>query len=128
MRAQVSMEFMMFFAVMLVMTVVATYVAVKSAADIGVENTNREAKRMAQLVATEVNLAVEVGDGYSHNFTLPGKILGETDYALNVTDQRAYVFWQNRSYSIPVLVYNISGIINRGPNLVRNEGGVITFA
>ena len=85
------------------------------------------AKRIATQLATEINIAVEVGGGYMRTFVLPTRLENNIAYTLNVSEQRVLVSWSDRSYSLPVLASNITGLPVNGTNVIRNVNGVIVF-
>ena len=128
MKAQLSMELMLYVAILLVIMSIALFFALTTSISVLVESVNTDAKLIAEKVALEVNTAVEVGGGYSHKFFLPEYAYGSTSYTINITQQRVYIFWNNRSYSLPVLAANVTGMPVKGNNTVRNSDGAITFA
>lgn len=127
-KGQISMEFITFLGVILVLFALASYAAVISSRDIAAENEVTDARRIASIVAYEINIAKEVGTGYSHRFSLPASLYGDSDYAVNLSENNfVSVLWKGRSYSLPVTAENITGIVKKGPNTIRNVNGVIAF-
>ncbi len=134
-RGQVSLEFMVFFGLLLLITVVTSGIALTSTNQINEESTGRDAKRLLQLTATEINIAYEIGDGFSHNFYLNPVLRDGSDYNITVTNQTVYIFWRGRTYLIPVLTHNITHnnltdgfTLDKGNNFIRNTGGVVQIA
>ncbi len=127
MKAQISTEFLAYTAILVVIMVFAMFFAITTGNEARTEGINIDAKRIAGIVATEINTAVEVGDGYSHRFFLPQTLRSETNYTLQLMQQRVYIFWNGRSYSLPVLAGNVTGIPASGYNIVRNINGAIKF-
>ncbi len=87
-----------------------------------------EAERIGTLVATHINTAASVGDGYSANFTLPPDLQGAPYYFLSFPEEeRIVVVWgtQNASFSAPVstsqLLFNVTSTSVR----VRNQQGIV---
>lgn len=127
MKAQISTEFMVYIGILLIIMSFAAFFAIRTSTDLRMESINTDAKRVAGIVATEINTAVEVGDGYSRTFFLPPQAYGNTNYTLDILFQRVYIFWEGRSYSLPVLAENITGVPIKGYNTIRNRDGVIIF-
>lgn len=122
------MEFITFLGVILLLFALASYAAVVSSRDITAENEVTDARRIASVIAQEANTAVEVGTGYSHKFNLPLSLYGGSDYAVNLSESRfVHVLWKNKSYSLPVIADNITGVVKKGINVIRNVNGVIVF-
>jgi len=128
-KAQVSMEFIAFLGVMLFLLTLASYASLSAGSGIAKDNESVEARRIAATVAEEINLAVEIGPGYSHAFDLPAVLSTGTNYSINFTSSRfVYVFWGTGFYPIPVLSDNITGTVKNGRNTLTNNNGVIEFA
>jgi uncharacterized protein (UPF0333 family) len=127
MRGQISLEFMIFISILLLITAVASFVAVTSYNSAFDENVDRDARTVVGTLATEINIAAEIGDGYSRNFSMPGTLYGYVNYNISVYGQRAYIDWMNNRYSLPLLSYNVSGLVKKGGNMVRNINGVINI-
>ena len=118
---------MAYVGVLLVIVLIASLLAVDKAGDVQAEGVNSHAKRIATQLATEINIAVEVGGGYMRTFVLPTRLENNIAYTLNVSEQRVLVSWSDRSYSLPVLASNITGLPVNGTNVIRNVNGVIVF-
>ncbi len=127
MKAQVSTEFFFFISVMIVILGVASFAALSAQRDMGAENEVRDARRIASLIASEINTAVEIGPGYSHVFSLPGLFTTGANYSVSFEDRYVYVSWNNKTYLLPVIAYNITGNADKGRNTVRNADGVINI-
>ena len=70
-KAQISEEFIIYVGVLVLIMAFAAYFAIVTAKDIRTEGINTDAKLITASVATEINTAFEVGDGYSRKFFLP---------------------------------------------------------
>jgi hypothetical protein len=128
MKAQVSIEYIIFIGIMLVLFTLASYAALSAGRDIAEDNEVSGARQIAALVSQELGISVEVGDGYSHAFILPGSLNG-FNYSVNLTESRfVSVSWKNKSYILPTLAENVQGSISIGNNTIENNGGVITIA
>lgn len=122
-----SMEFVAYVGIIVSVLVLASYAAIASGREISDYNEVTDARRIASKVAQEINIAVEVGPGYSHIFSLPEFFSGGSNYTVVSESRFVYVIWGNKSYSLPVLAYNITGIVKKSVSTVRNENGVISF-
>ena len=128
MKGQISVEFITFFGVILLLLSLASYAAITSTRDIIADNEATDARRIASTIAYEINIAVEIGPGYSHKFYLPLLLYGNSNYSVNLLENRfVYVLWKNKSYSLLVLAENITDGVKKGSNTIRNINGVIVF-
>lgn len=126
-RGQVSLEIMIYFIIITLLLTIISYSAMSRSNSILDEKVNMEARRVANLVAIEIDTAVSVGEGYEHIFQLPQHLYGETDYTVTISAeyQRLYVDWDDRSYTLPLVTGNITGTVSKGINTIKNEQGVI---
>ena len=127
MKAQVSVEFMMFLAFVLLMLCLASYASLTAGRDIGNDNEVTAARIITAAMAGEINIATEIGPGYSHRFVLPASLIGN-NYTID-TNETGFVNvkWKDKFYSLPVLSDNITGSVRTGQNVIRNLNGVIVF-
>jgi len=84
-----------------------------------------EANKISQSIASEINLALKAGDGYSRIFYIPEKILNSIDFEINVTSYRVYVYWNGGSTQSVIYTKNINGTLKKGENWIRNVNGEI---
>jgi len=84
-----------------------------------------EANKISQSIASEINLALKAGDGYSRIFYIPEKILNSIDFEVNVTSYRVYVYWNGGSTQSVIYTKNINGTLKKGENWIRNINGEI---
>ncbi len=127
-KGQISMEFITFLGVILLLFAFASYAAITSTLNIISENEITDARRIATTIAQEVNIAVEVGTGYTHSFYLPEYLYGGLSYTVNSSQSRfVYIQWKDRSYYLPVLADNVTDTVKKGQNTIKNVGGVIVF-
>ncbi len=128
MKGQTSMEFIIFVGVMLMLFSLASYVAVTSLNDITTESEITGARNVASTLASEINLAKEVGTGYKHTFSLPAYLYSSTNYSINLSDSRfVRVEWKNRFYLLPTIAENVTGTAKSDGNVIKNIDGVIRF-
>jgi hypothetical protein len=128
MKAQIALEYIVYVSVVIFLLAVASYAAATSSAGINADNEVDDARRIAAVVAQEINLAVEIGDGYNHEFFLPAAIYGGKDYTVTFTEAKfVYVNWDGKHFSLPVLTANLQGNVNKGGVKIRNSEGAIVF-
>jgi len=84
-----------------------------------------EANKISQSIASEINLALKAGDGYSRIFYIPEKISNAIDFEINVTSYRVYVYWNGGSTQSVIYTKNINGTLKKGENWIRNVNGEI---
>ena len=84
-----------------------------------------EANKISQSIASEINLALKAGDGYSRIFYIPEKILNAIDFEINVTSYRVYVYWNGGSTQSVIYTKSINGTLKKGENWIRNVNGEI---
>ena len=126
MKGEVNLEFVVFAGLMMFIFSIASYSSLVASQGIVEDNEIADARRVSYIVASEVNLAAEIGPGYSHSFQLPNFIYGGENYTVEFNSSFLYVRWENNSYMLPVLG-NVSGTAEPGQNMIYNSGGVITF-
>ena len=73
-------------------------------------------------VRDEIGFAAESSDGYFRSFYVPQNSLG-IPYVINVTEGRVFCFVDG--YSASYRVFNVTGQIQKGDNLIRKENGVV---
>lgn len=126
-KAQASAEFMAYVVMLLVVLLVAAFIAINTTEDVRTESANNDAKRIAYVVASEINMANEIGDGYTRRFFIPEQLKNGENFSLNVASQRITVSWSNANYSLPLTASNITGSPIKGYNTMKNIGGVVVF-
>lgn len=83
------------------------------------------AQAISDQVASEINLALKAGDGYSRFFTIPPKILNLIDYTIEVKDYNIIVSWDGNYVKSSILTRSIYGQILKGNNFIKNVDGLI---
>ncbi|MCX6777930.1 MAG: hypothetical protein NT157_03515 [Candidatus Micrarchaeota archaeon] len=128
---QVAVEMFVLVGVLIVIFAIVSIIERNRSEFIYYQRLSMDGKRVAELVSTEINTAVIVGDGYSHNFSLPQFLAGNANYTVNVStwEQFARVSWDGGDHITPILTSNVTGVGNltKGSNQIRNTGGVIGF-
>jgi hypothetical protein len=89
------------------------------------EKNYNDAQSISDQVASEINLALKAGDGYSRIFFIPYKISDAFDYEIKVDNYLVTVSWSNRFTQSVILSKNITGSLVKGQNLIKNINGIV---
>ncbi len=128
-KGEINEEFMVYTGVMMFILAVVSFATLSATQGISADNEVADARRVAFLLASEMNLASEIGDGYMHSFELPNLLYGAINYSVAFDEARFIsIHWYNKTYSLPVLAQNTSGTVKTGRNIISNVNGVIQFA
>lgn len=125
MLAQVSVEFIAFVTILSIFLFFTIYHSSNLYSQLNSARILKDAQEISDQVASEINLALKVGDGYSRVFSLPNKISNSLDYEIKVENYRVIVSWKDGLTQSVILTENVTGQLNRGRNLIRNIGGKI---
>jgi hypothetical protein len=85
----------------------------------------KDAQAISDQVASEINLALRAGNGYSRIFFIPAKLYGSIDYTISVKDYFVVLSWKGGSTQSMILTKNITGELIKGRNSIKNINGVI---
>lgn len=129
-KGQVSMEFMVYFGILLLIFVGFGPVIFNNNIAIRRRSASIEAGRTATFIEREVNSAVRFGDGYSRNFTLPQEFSRqeyrvEIDY--NGEGSLIRVWWGDSVESRRLIATDITGELEPGQNTIKNQDGTIVL-
>lgn len=127
-RGQVSMEFMAYFAFLLIMF--AAFGPLFFNQSVRVENMKSElvADRISTLIEREVSIAVRFGDGYKRNFTIPNKISGSNYTIEIISDMNLLnIDWGKSSVTRQIIGEDFNGSLKPGKNHIKNSDGEIVF-
>jgi uncharacterized protein (UPF0333 family) len=124
MNAQVSVEFLILVSVLLLIFLVIFFYSSNFQTETISTKIYNDAKKIADDVATEINLAAKVGDGYRRKFYVPTNIFG-LDFNLTARGYFLILEFKNGYVLAPIVVENISGNISKGWNIINNTGGFI---
>ena len=130
MRGQVAVEALAILALLLFVGLSFYFFEYLRSIQVLEERLSLDERRVARQVADEINTAAIVGDGYEHSFELPTALSGGVDYSISVdtTFQEVAVNWSEGTMNTASIVTaNVTGSPLKGPNIVRNTGGVISF-
>lgn len=127
-QGQVSMEFMAYFGVLLLIFVAFGPVIFNQTVKIRRRSVAIEAGRTATLVERELNSAVRFGDGYRRDFTVPEEV-SEQEYNMSVKNieygKVLTVAWNDGVVNRRLIATELEGELQTGENSIENSGGRI---
>ncbi len=128
-KAQVSMEVLGYYAVLMAVFLVTLAFIINSQNSIQEERKNTDARRILAFAKNEIDIAVNIGDGYTREIFLPYDLYGGINYTISILPeyQEILVSYEDRNISLLLLTDNISSSIKHGRSIIRNSKGAITF-
>ena len=128
-KGQISMEMMSYYIILFGVFLVTLVLVVSSQRSIEEEKANMDSRRILIFAKNEIDIATNIGEGYSHSFFLPGSLQGGKDYDISISaeDQEIRIVYSQRNVTLPLLTNNITSTIKKGNNIVRNINGVVTI-
>jgi hypothetical protein len=124
---QLTMEFMTYLGIVLFIVVLASFATISTGKDAQSESDQREAREIASKISSEINMAVEIGDGFYHKFTIPNNFRDGKNYTAETYGRTVKISWEDRWYVLPFIAQNITGMIYKGENNISNRGGVVVI-
>lgn len=121
-RGQSAIEFVIIFGFVLFSFVVFFAIIQNNQAEKNKEKERIIVQNVALDVQDEINLAAESSDGYSREFKTPLNILGK-DYEINITDN--FIQVKMGVHVITYKVFQVTGLIQKGPNIIKKENGTV---
>jgi uncharacterized protein (UPF0333 family) len=125
MKAQVSVEFLVYFAFILLMAGLFLANHLTNSQKLSYLKMDVESRNLVDKIAFEINSAVIAGNGYEREFYLEDKIGGFSNYTVEIGDYYILVDWDGRSKISTIHTKSINGTLDKGWNLIRNNEGVI---
>jgi hypothetical protein len=126
-KAQMSMEFMLIFVLMLAVTVVVAAAVVWNTSGVYLSTMELEAREVLSVAKGKLDTAFLEGDGFSTTFTLPQKILNY-NYSISISSRFVVLDAGNQTYSAILLSNSTSGSLKKGQNSVRNVNGQLVIS
>ena len=128
-RGQVAVELFALIAALVLIFLVITVIERDRDTMIYTQRVQMDGKRVSELVSTEINTAVIVGNGYTHRFSIPEFLASTTPYSIHVDGMHQYVeiSWEGDSYLMPIITSNASATFKTGWNTITNQNGNITI-
>jgi hypothetical protein len=123
--AQVSIEFISLISVLFIFLILTIYYNSELYFQIYSTRIFKEAQTVSDQIASEINLALKAGDGYSRIFFLPAKLSNSLDYSIAVENYLVIVRWDSNFAQSTILTKNVTGEFLKGKNFIRNSGGIV---
>lgn len=121
-RAQSVVEFLIMFGALLLFFVIFMAII-----NVDVSRENKEKRNVvmddiASDIRDEISLASKASNGYSREFRVPENMLG-LSYDLTIADN--YIFLTTDENSVLYRIFNVTGDIQKGNNLIKKENETI---
>lgn len=125
MKSQVSVE-VMILAAITILIFVAFLVSTTSLKQefFGLKR-NSEAKDLCEGIASEINMAIRAGDGYSRRFLIQDRFFGVSDFDISVNNYFVTIDWDENSVVCSIITKNITGNLEKGWNIIENINGSV---
>jgi hypothetical protein len=123
--AQVSVEFISLISLLFIFLLLVAYYNSGLQLQLTSAKILKDAQAISDQVASEINLALRAGNGYSRIFFIPAKLYGSIDYTISVKDYFVVLSWKGGSTQSMILTKNITGELIKGRNSIKNINGVI---
>src|SRR3989344_2025071 len=128
-KGQVSMEILSYYIILFGVFLVTLILVVSNQRALEEEKINMDARRILVATKNEIDVATNVGDGYSHSFFIPHVLQGGGEYDISISSgsQEIRIVYNERNVTLPLLTSNITSTIKKGNNIIKNAKGLITF-
>jgi len=125
MLAQASLEFVVFVSILFTILLLTIYYNSSYYVQLTSTKIFNDAQAVSDQVASEINMALKAGDGYTRSFYIPTKVSNSLDYSLEIENYRVKLSWSDLSTQSIILTKNVTGNVTKGPNLIKNLDGII---
>jgi len=125
MKGQVSIEFMVYFAFVLIIGGIFLINHLTSSQRLSELKMDVDAGKLLKKISFEINSAVIAGDGYERRFYIQDKIAGFSTFTISVGNYSVFLDWDYRSKSSTIITESINGTVNKKWNLIRNVNGTV---
>ena len=128
-KGQISMEILSYYIILFGVFLLTLILVVANQRAIEEEKSNMDARRILITAKNEIDIATNVGNGYSHSFFLPQVLQGGGNYDISVSSesQEIRIVYNERNVTLPLLTNNVTSTIKKGNNIIKNSKGMITF-
>jgi len=124
MRGQVTIEFMIFVAILIIILSILLWSDISIRYRMMDVKSNLEAQKLCDNIAFEINSAIRAGNGYRRRFYVDETVYGITDFVISVQDYSVFIDWDGKSVTSSITTKNItSGTIKKGWNIIENKNG-----
>lgn len=127
MRAQIAVEFLVILSILAIVSLLILNV-IKLTDTSNIVNENRlDAMGIADNVALQINTVYLSGNGAQTSVSLPETLSGNKTYnlSLNPNGHLVGIFWNNDSYTVPIITENASILSNDKNFVIKNYDGKI---
>ncbi len=124
MKAQVALEFLVFFLIFMFLLLVVAVANFQKTGEIRVAREVIEADRLIALAADRINTVLLEGEGFSAALYLPESI-GAANYSISINGSAAYIVLREKYYARRLMTDRVQGQLAPGSNTMRNSGGNI---
>ena len=123
-KGQSSIEFIILIGALMFATISILLILESSVSDKTKEKTNLEFKENARNIQNEITLANSATNGYQREFELPAR-LGSMNYSISLTNSFIYIESEDKKYALALPVYNVTGNIIKGKNIIRKLNDIV---
>jgi hypothetical protein len=116
------MEFVMLIMIAFMIMIVFTAFAKDSMIDLRKDEEADALKDVVHAVKAEILIASTVEDGYKRVFEIPDYVSG-INYTIEIA--YGYIVAESRNHDYSIQVPSTVGVITKGENTIRREGGVV---
>jgi len=125
MLAQASLEFIVFVSILFAILLLTIYYNSSYYVELNSAKVFNDAQAVSDQIASEINMALKAGDGYTRIFYTPAKISNSLDYSMEIENYRVKLGWLDLSTQSIILTKNVTGTVATGQNLIKNLNGSI---
>lgn len=123
-KAQIGIEFIIIFGVLLLFTSIFILVVQINTSDQIYHRENILVREAAFIVQDEINLALQSSNGYRREFELPAKV-GNLDYEIEIVSGVIYIKTTNNRHALTLPVADVVGNLTTNTNTLEKIDGVI---
>ena len=126
-KGQSSVEFMMIFAVLLIVLGLAVWISGTKSTELNTIKTNLEINEVLNKISSKINTVHIEGNGFSTEMILPATIRNRI-YNITIIDNRVILNLEGLTFLQSVLTENITGSFKIGINYLKNNNGVVEIS
>lgn len=123
-RGQSSIEFFLIFMAVTVIFLILLGVVGNSLSKVRKQEAEKEFYLILESSQKEIILARESIDGYQRTFFIPEKVRNR-DYSIQIVGNSVYLNSSDPFYAVSLPIYNVTGQLIKGDNLIMNSNGEV---
>lgn len=128
-RAQAGVEFLVIVSFLGLMLIIVYAITFTQQGEVTTQSSVASGWNLCQQIASEVNTAVSVGDGFERVFYLSLDVNGAAyTVTINAAEQAVFVSWNGYACRAPLVTSQVAGTPQPGANKVKNSDGSISFS